>query len=99
MFVVNGTTRQGLTYRVAVGPEVRREPGALGQVMGPAPVMALMMLNQGLSIRVTPTGPSVTLDLEDPESILGALYALTTVLSVEGDAPEVIPQAEEGVTY
>jgi hypothetical protein len=93
MFVVRGVTRQGLVYRMGIGSEVQNEPSARGQVMGPAQVMALLVLNEGRSVKVTPTGPVVKLDLDDPSSILGALYALTEVTEVAGEGiPQVIPE-------
>ncbi len=98
MFVVRGFD-DGVAYTVEVDnpatPEERRD----GFVAGSEGVRALLRLYEGETFKVTPTGPVVTLNLNDGASVLGALYALTRVTEVTGDAPDLLGPPVHGAVY
>lgn len=95
MFTVTGTDPQGVGYHVAIG-----EQGTYGLAAGSANALNLLIEHDGQELDVTPTGPVVLVDRSDPESLLGALYALTRVSKVAGDdIPGVFPPAEPDVVY
>lgn len=92
MFTVRGHL-DGTVYTVTVGDADD------GGVSGSPRIRGLLATHVGEALSVTPTGPTVVLGMDHPASILGALYALTTVMEVEGDAPEVIPPHVHGAVY
>ncbi len=94
MFTVTGFI-DSVAYSATVGGIGPDE----GVVSGTRTVMSLLRLHEGQEVLVTPTGPTVTVDLHDEKAVLGALHALTTVSEVVGDAPEVIPPVEPGAVY
>ncbi len=97
MFVVQGVTPKGEPYSLACGSEVASDALARGVTLGPPHVMALLLMNEGRTLLVTPTGPEVVLNLNDPDTVLGALYALTRVVDVTGkNIPQVIPVLSDG---
>lgn len=59
-------------------------------------VVAHLLCQQGRAYPVTPTGPGVTLSLDDPRAVLVALLADTTVATVEGDAPGLDADLPDG---
>lgn len=91
MFSVTGYLDDGLAYAATVGQQGRANR-PLGCLSGPPHLTAMMLAANGMNVAVTPTGPFYILDLADPESVLAALYALTDVISVDGDdVPDVLP--------
>jgi hypothetical protein len=93
MFIVAGYIHDdgsAVAYRVAVG--VPPGPGTDGIVQGSTNARALLAAHAGQEVRLTPVGPSYVLDLNDPVSVLAALYALTEVVGKpEGDdVPDVM---------
>lgn len=101
MFTVTGFTPDNAAYRVVVGDGVRYSAtDVVGVTGGSVNALALLKLHEGQEIEVTPTGPIVVLDLNDPTSVLGALYGLTRVSNVTGDdVPQVIPPLVDGAVY
>lgn len=91
MFTVLGAI-DGVAYRVDVGDSESEHNGS-------SRALARVALHRGELVSVTPTGPSYTVDLDDPRSVLAALYALTTVVSVGDGAPQVIPAVNPHVVY
>lgn len=83
MFTVNGYTRDAMAYRVVI--EQGRD-GQLGVVRSaPASVIELLAGHEGRTVGLTPTGPFYTLSMDNAETVLAALYALTEVKQVTGD--------------
>lgn len=96
MFTVEGFLPDGGPYAVQVGSG---RGAALGDVVGDDAALALLSTYEGQTLNVTPTGPLATLSLADPASVLAALYALTTVTGVRGDAPDVFGPSPRGVVH
>lgn len=105
MFTVTGTITRGnsrVPYRVGIYPPGSPDHpgGGVGCAVGSAGALALLSMHAGQEVAVTPTGPTVTIDPDDPASTLAALYALTTVRAVDGDdIPDLAPPDEGGVVY
>lgn len=97
MFTVEGTI-DGQTYEVTVGG-TDPDPSTVGVVSGSANAVTLLQLNEGQGVAATPTGPSYTLDLREPATVLAALYDLTHITAVDGDPPQVIPPVDPDVVY
>ena len=93
MFRVQGLNGD-VAYQVTIDTTNDAEP-----VRGSFGVEELLASQEGDRVAVTPTGPFLTLDLTDETSILGALMAWTTVTSVTGEAPKVLPPDVAGVVY
>ncbi|MER5649706.1 hypothetical protein [Streptosporangium sp. NPDC002524] len=85
MFDVSG-------YIDGVAYQLRHDPGSqLGDTnQGSSHALALISVNAGQSFGATPTGPFMVLDPEDGATVLCALYALTQVVNVRGDAPDIL---------
>lgn len=95
MFTVTGYA-DGVAYGVAVdADEATDNEDAFGLVTGNPAVLSLLAAHEGDTLDVTPTGPAYRLDRGDPESVLGALHALTEVVEVDGDAPDVLRASRE----
>ncbi len=90
MFTVRGYD-DGVGYALTVADD--------GTLSGSERVRRMLTDHAGDTFDVTPTGPTVVLDVDDPATVLGALYALTDVTAVDGDAPEVIPPPVAGAVY
>jgi hypothetical protein len=97
MFTVRGYTPGGIAYELTV--QDKPAQGSRLTFTGTPRAVALLLAGEGHPWQATPTGPSGTLDLADPESVLGALTDWTQVTSVDGEAPEVIPPAQPGTCY
>jgi hypothetical protein len=91
MFTVLGSI-DGVAYRVDVGESEAEHNGSTR-------ALSRIALHRGELASVTPTGPSYAVDLDDPRSVLAALYAWTTVVSVSDGAPRVIPATDPRVVY
>ncbi len=99
MFSVTGYMRDGLAY-TANGGDQGRANRPTGCLTGPPHLTAMMLGVSGGQVAVTPTGPFYAVDLADPESVLAALYALTEVVTVDGDdVPDVLPASEPDRVY
>ena len=90
MFTVKGSV-YGEKYSVT-----RNDDGTL---TGTPLVLELLENAVGASVVVPPVGPVYTLDPADPKSVVAGLLDLTTVDSITGNAPEVVPPPEPGVVY
>lgn len=100
LFTVTGVDPDNIGYRVGVYAKRPRGEVTAGVVMGSVNALILLRSHNGLDVSLTPTGPTVTVDISDPESVLAALHALTTVTGVEGDdIPDVLPDSEDGIVY
>jgi hypothetical protein len=77
-------------YAVAVG--VDDDLAEVGCATGTPAALALLNSHNGQLIAVTPTGPTVQLDVTQPEMVVLALFALTkvTATSVQGPDGEVL---------
>jgi hypothetical protein len=99
--IVTGYMRDGRPYAADVVAN-RRHP-LYGAVDGPPFLLALLHRQSGREIAIAPTGPFVTLDLNDPAAALAALYALTQVIEVRAVDGETVPpplaDPEPGVLY
>jgi hypothetical protein len=94
MFTVQGFDPGGVAYGVSF------EDGAEPALKGSPNAIALLAGREGEEVLVTPTGPTVTVDLTDGTAVLGALMGLTTVTAAEGeDLPEVFEPAEPGAIH
>lgn len=92
MFTVTGLTEDGIGYLVDVG----QHTPTFGVVSGSANVLDLLASSAGTQVQASPTSAAAPLDLDDPASVLAALYMLTTVTSVAGDdIPEVFDATDE----
>ncbi len=91
MFTVLGSIN-GIAYRLDVGDSESEHSGS-NRVMG------LLAVHRGELVSATPTGPTHTLDLDDPASVLVALMDLTDVVAVGDGAPRVIPAVDPNVVY
>jgi hypothetical protein len=89
MFTVNGAA-YGDSYAVTWDN---------GQLSGTPLIVSMLTEQVGDTVVVPPTGPVYELTLTDPKSVIAALLDLTTVDSITGDAPVVVPPVEEGVVY
>lgn len=90
MFTVNGAA-YGKPYAVTWNDD--------GTLTGTSLVVSMLQAEVGSTVSVPPVGPSYTVDLSEPKSVIAALLDLTTVESIEGDAPVVVPPVEAGVVY
>jgi hypothetical protein len=100
VFTVEGYVQRDLYTAVVGGPD----DGAptddrVGIVTGSPAVRAILMLHQGKPVDVTPTGPTITLDVTDEASVYGALLGLTQVIATTGDVPLVLEPDQAGVDY
>ncbi|MFC6883514.1 hypothetical protein [Actinomadura yumaensis] len=95
MFTVEGYVAGGngsqYYYDVQVGG-----PGA--GVTGSPHVLGLLDIYEGEPVTAPPVGPTLTLDFNDPASVLAALYAHTDVRKVEGDVPAPFSTRRPGAT-
>lgn len=62
----------------------------VGCVTGSPNILRLLKDRDGEDVDVTPTGPFIKLDVNDPDTIQGALYAMTHVIDVEGDETGIL---------
>ncbi|MFD9947683.1 hypothetical protein ACFWYW_46545 [Nonomuraea sp. NPDC059023] len=94
MFDVSG-------YIDGVAYHVRHDPAALDGLVvdGTSNVVALLRTFEGEEHSATPTGPTLALNLADAEAVLCALYALTEVTQVAGEAPDLFGPEVDGVVY
>jgi hypothetical protein len=99
--IITGYLRDGRAYAADVAAS-RHHP-LYGAVEGPSFLLALLAAYAGREVAVTPTGPFVTVDLNDSSSVLAALYSLTQVTDVraaaDGPVPQVLPPSDPGATY
>lgn len=86
-------------YIDGVAYNFRHDPAADTPNQGSTNVLAKLEFREGETFGATPTGPYARLNLRDGESILTALYALTQVVAVEGDAPDVFGPMVPGAVY
>lgn len=96
MFTVIGYL-DGIPYTLAVDGPIHE-----GGVMAGSPnVLRLLATRDGETYLATPTGPSGTLDIMDPASILGALCGWTEVRAVTGEPPDILngQRNQPGVVY
>lgn len=99
MFTVEGYAG-GVSYRAVISSGAAASmPDVAGCAAGTPNVIAFLTGMQGQPWSATPTGPHGILDLDDPESVLGALYAHTQVTSVTGDAPDLTGPVLPDVVY
>lgn len=100
MFHVQGYVNRTF-YTATVGDPATVPGGAdtAGIVSGSPVVVDLLTLHDGQPIRVTPTHGDTVLDLHDPASVLAGLYALTDVVTVTGDAPDLAGTPVLGAVY
>lgn len=101
MFDVEGYVDQ-VSYVVRVGGDPAARSGRMeraGIALGTGRVIDVLRRNVGRRVLVTPTGPEVIGSTATPEGVLAMLTAYTEVTSVTGDAPQLIPPAEDGVVY
>lgn len=96
MFTVTGYLA-GVAYRAIISGT----PDELtGVVQGPTALKWLLLSRSGRPLELTPTGPTITLDLADPQAVLAALRTLTEVVDVAGDnIPASLVPSEPGVVY
>jgi hypothetical protein len=92
MFSVQGTY-DGVAYTLVV--DRTAEP----PLSGSPRILTMLTLHEGLTVDVTPTGPYLTVDLGDDETIMGALLALTEVRTTDGDVPDPVGPTELGALY
>lgn len=90
MFEVQGVFEE-IPYLVHVDTE--------DGVTGSRRVQTMLAARVGEVAEVTPTGPYLTLNLADEDSILAALAAWTTVTAASGDVPQIIPAPVDGAVY
>src|SRR5436305_5752307 len=98
MFTVEGYVDRTL-YTAVVGAPGDSPGDRVGVVAGSPAVLALLDLHTGREVQVTPTGPTVTLDVTDPASVYAALLGLTEVVNTAGDVPVVLGPDVAGVDY
>lgn len=89
MFTVNGSA-YGDSYAVTWND---------GELSGSQEIVNMLTDEVGSPVVVPPVGPVYELTLDDPKSVIAALLDMTTVDSIEGDAPVVVPPVQEGVVY
>jgi hypothetical protein len=89
MFTVNGAA-YGESYAVTWDN---------GELSGDPTITGMLTERVGETVVVPPVGPVYELALDDPKSVIAALLDLTTVDSITGDAPVVVPPVEAGVVY
>jgi hypothetical protein len=101
MFTVEGYVgRTAYTAVVGQAPDQRPpDSDVVGVTAGSPSVLAVLEMNDGDMVRVTPTGPTITLDVNDPESVYGALLGLTEVVTTTGEVPDILGPREPGAVY
>lgn len=99
MFTVTGYVN-GVLYTATVDGAPPRDP-ADGVVThcSPGSALSLLHLHTGRKVDVTPVGPHMEVGVSDPAAVLAGLIALTEVVQVTGDAPDLLadPDAPRGV--
>jgi hypothetical protein len=99
---VTGIDADGIGYTVRVYPRPVGAPNAVGVAEGSMNIMTLLTVNEGQPVNITPTGPTITLDVNSPAAVLAALQTMTDVVSVEGDdVPELLgtDDQQDNVVY
>lgn len=96
MYTVDGYI-DGVSYRAIVDGD-QPDPGS-GVIGGSPGALALLRTNEGRAFSSTVTGQAVTLDLQDPDTVLPALQALTEVTGTAGDLPQNEEPFDASVIY
>lgn len=78
MFTVTGTLTDGTDYTLTWDD---------GDISGDGAAYAEVVGLLGQSVGLTPTGPFVTVDEADPQSVLAALAQVGTITDVTGNPP------------
>ena len=79
----------GIAYTAVIGGPAAADGEAVGVVTGSPNVLSLLRAHDGQDVGAPmPTMGPLTLDVSDPESVTGALYALTQITDVSADLAE-----------
>jgi hypothetical protein len=97
--IVMGYRRGGVAYRAAVGPSAADHPAAVGCLHGPPDLLRLVQARGHRPVQLSPTGPTVEPDLDDPVHMLAVLRELTRVVDVQGDDVPADDPAPAGTVY
>lgn len=102
MFTIDGYIN-GVAYRAHAGLPAGQDGDSglrAGCVTGDPGVIGLLAASAGEPWLATITGPSGTLDLDDPASVYGFLCDRTDVTSATGDdVPDLTGPAVDGAVY